>query len=221
MPAAGAGRRFGGEIPKQYLKLAGRPVIEHALAPFLADARCLGAVVAVAADDTRWPALRVAGHPKVRTVTGGAERRDSVAAGLAAVAAASGEPDPWILVHDAARPCVPRADLEALLDALRESPDGALRAAPVADTLKLDGGDGRVARTVPRERLWRALTPQAFRLRRLRAGLAAAAAATDEASAVEALGDRPRLVAGATTNVKITRPTDLEFARRVLQEEEG
>lgn len=219
MPAAGAGRRFGGETPKQYLELAGRPVIEHALAPFLADARCRGAVVAVAADDARWPALGVAAHPKVRTATGGAERRDSVAAGLAAVAAASGEPDPWILVHDAARPCVPRADLEALLDALRASPDGALLAAPVADTLKLDGGDGRVARTVPRERLWRALTPQAFRLRRLRAGLAAAAAATDEASAVEALGDRPRLVAGAPTNVKITRPTDLEFARRVLQEE--
>lgn len=216
LPAAGAGRRFGAELPKQYLPLAGRLVIEHALAPFLADHRCSGIVVAVAADDVRWPALAAASHPKVRTATGGAERRDSVAAGLDAIAAHVGGADPWVLVHDAARPCVPVTDLDALLGALRESPQGALLAAPLADTLKRDDGDGRVECTVPRERLWRALTPQAFRLRRLRAALAASVAATDESSAVEALGDRPRLVAGSTTNVKITRPTDLEFARGVL-----
>lgn len=216
LPAAGAGRRFGAELPKQYHPLAGRLVIEHALAPFLADGRCAGIVVAVASDDTRWPALAVAAHPKVHTTAGGAERRDSVAAGLESVAAHVGDADPWVLVHDAARPCVPAADLDALLDALRDSPDGALLAAPLADTLKRDDGGGRVECTVARERLWRALTPQAFRLRRLRAALAAGTPATDESSAVEALGDRPRLVVGSTTNVKITRPTDLEFARRVL-----
>lgn len=216
LPAAGAGRRFGAELPKQYHPLAGRLVIEHALAPFLADARCAGVVVAVAPDDARWPALAAASHPKVRTTAGGAERRDSVAAGLAVVAAHVGDADPWVLVHDAARPCMPAADLDALLAALADSPAGALLAAPLADTLKRDDGDGRVECTVPRERLWRALTPQAFRLQRLRAALAAGLSATDESSAVEALGDRPRLVAGSTTNVKITRPADLEFARRVL-----
>lgn len=218
LPAAGTGRRFGAELPKQYHPLAGRLVIEHALAPFLADPRCSGAVVAVAADDARWRTLAVASHPKVRSVQGGAERRDSVAAGLEAIAAAVGDADPWVLVHDAARPCVPAADLDALLAALGGSPDGALLAAPLADTLKRDDGGGRVECTVPRERLWRALTPQAFRLRRLRAALATGTAATDEASAVEALGDRPRLVTGSATNVKITRPADLEFARRVLTE---
>lgn len=216
LPAAGTGRRFGTGLPKQYQPLAGGLVIEHALAPFLADPRCVGAVVAIAADDVRWPALAAASHPKVCTVAGGAERRDSVAAGLAAVAARIGDADPWVLVHDAARPCVPPADLDALLGALDGSPDGALLAAPLADTLKREDGTGRVASTVPRDRLWRALTPQAFRLRRLQAALAAGTPATDEASAVEALGDRPRLVAGAPTNVKITQPTDLEFARRVL-----
>lgn len=202
-------------LPKQYLPLAGRTVIEHALAPFLADAACQGVIVALAPSDTRFAALTVARDPRVRSVTGGQERRDSVAAGLAALAGLVTD-DPWVLVHDAARPCLPAADLAALQEALADAPHGALLALPLVDTLKRATTDGTVEATVPRAGLWRAQTPQAFRLRRLAEALARSADATDEASAVEALGDRPRLVAGSPDNLKITAPADLVPAARQL-----
>ena len=207
------GARSG--LPKQYLPLAGRTVIEHALAPFLADPACRGVIVALAPGDVRFATLAVARDPRVATVSGGLERRDSVAAGLAALAARVDD-DPWVLVHDAARPCLPPADLTALLGSLPDSPAGALLAIPVVDTLKRAADDGAVAATVPRAGLWRAQTPQAFRLARLAAALASQPSATDEASAVEALGDRPRLVAGSPDNIKITAPADLAPAARQL-----
>jgi 2-C-methyl-D-erythritol 4-phosphate cytidylyltransferase len=219
MPAAGAGERMGtsgGSSPKQYRMLAGLTVIEHALAPFLADPRCAGIVVALRAADLHFQRLRLAADPRLATVTGGAERALSVAAGLRAVAAAVGTLDPWVLVHDAARPCLPAADLDSLLEALPGAPDGALLGVRLADTLKRADASGRVVATLPREGLWRAATPQAFRLRRLLAALAAAPSASDEASAVEALGDRPQLIAGSPLNVKLTTPADLAFAARVL-----
>ncbi len=216
VPAAGSGRRMGADAPKQYLTLAGATVLEHALAPFLADARCRGVVVALAAADARWESLPVARHAKVRTVPGGAERRDSVLAGLAALREQGAAAADWVLVHDAARPCLARADLERLLAALPDAPDGALLAVPVADTLKRADEAGRSAGTVDRRGLWRALTPQAAPLALLGDALAAAPGATDEASALEAVGRRPRLVPGAATNVKVTEPADLEFARLVL-----
>ncbi|MCZ8131321.1 MAG: 2-C-methyl-D-erythritol 4-phosphate cytidylyltransferase [Steroidobacteraceae bacterium] len=221
MPAAGRGRRMGGELPKQYLRLAGRTVVEHALAPFLADPRCVGIVVALSEDDPYWPTLRIVRHPKLATVVGGAERRDSVTAGLEAVAERTGGANPWVLVHDAARPCLGSGDLDALLDALADEPDGALLAVPVADTLKRADADGRVGTTVPREALWRAQTPQAFRLERLRAALADGRPATDEASAVERAGGRPRLVRGSASNLKLTEPGDVRIAARLLGDEEG
>ncbi len=216
VPAAGSGRRMGADTPKQYLTLAGATVVDHALAPFLSDARCRGVVVALAPGDPRWSSTASSRDPRVRTVDGGVERRDSVAAGLAAIAAQGGTDDDWVLVHDAARPCLARADLERLLDALPAAADGALLAVPVADTLKRADEEGRSAGTVDRRGLWRALTPQAARLGLLREALRAAPAATDEASALEAAGHRPRLVPGAATNVKVTEPADLEFARLVL-----
>ncbi|HXQ64794.1 MAG TPA: 2-C-methyl-D-erythritol 4-phosphate cytidylyltransferase [Steroidobacteraceae bacterium] len=216
MPAAGAGERMGTDPPKQYRRLGERTVIEHALAPFLADTRCVGLIVALRAGDTTFRELPPAADPRLATVTGGAERALSVARGLKAVAAAAGTSDPWVLVHDAARPCLPAADLEALLAALPDAPDGALLGVRVADTLKRTDASGRIVATLPRESLWRAATPQAFRLRRLLAALAAAPAATDEASAVEALGDRPQLIAGSPLNVKLTTPLDLAFAARIL-----
>jgi 2-C-methyl-D-erythritol 4-phosphate cytidylyltransferase len=216
VPAAGSGRRMGSGIPKQYLTVAGATVLEHALAPFLADARSRGAIVALAADDERWPRLPVARDPRVRAVVGGAERRDSVAAGLAGIAAAGGRDGDWVLVHDAARPCLANADLERLLAVLPDAPDGALLAVPVADTLKRADADGRVEQTVDRTGLWRALTPQAAQVGALRDALARAPSATDEASALEAIGLRPRLIAGSATNVKVTEPADLEFVRLVL-----
>jgi 2-C-methyl-D-erythritol 4-phosphate cytidylyltransferase/2-C-methyl-D-erythritol 2,4-cyclodiphosphate synthase len=221
VPAAGRGLRLGGgDGPKQYRRLAGRTVLEHALAPFLADRRCQGVVVALAADDTIFAALPVARDPRVLTVEGGAARRDSVAAGLAAIAVRAGGQDPWVLVHDAARPCLPPEDLERLLAALPGAPDGALLAVRMADTVKRQDADGRSAATVAREGLWRAQTPQAARLARLQAALAAAPAATDEASAIEATGGRPLLVPGSPANLKVTEPGDLELARRALGEGE-
>ncbi len=216
VPAAGSGRRMGGGPPKQYLGLAGRTVLEHALRPFLADPACRRIVVALAAGDRDFAALALAREPRVETVTGGSERADSVRAGLARVLGHAGDADPWVLVHDAARPCLPAADLARLLAALPGAADGALLAVPVADTVKRAGPDGRVAATVPRSGLWRAQTPQAFRLRRLLAALATAEAPTDEASAVEALGDRPLLVEGSPRNLKVTTPGDVGLAERFL-----
>jgi 2-C-methyl-D-erythritol 4-phosphate cytidylyltransferase/2-C-methyl-D-erythritol 2,4-cyclodiphosphate synthase len=143
-----------------------------------------------------------------------------VAAGLAWLGAQLADPDadPWVLVHDAARPCLPRQDLARLLAALDEAPDGALLAARIVDTVKRAGADGRVTATVAREGLYRAQTPQAFRLRRLAAALAAAPGATDEASAMEAAGAKPRLVAGSVENIKVTEPGDLGLAARLLGE---
>jgi 2-C-methyl-D-erythritol 4-phosphate cytidylyltransferase len=207
---------MGAETPKQYLTLAGETVLEHALAPFRTDPRCRGVVVALAPGDERWAALAVARDAKVRTVPGGAQRCDSVAAGLALLRADGASAGDWVLVHDAARPCLARADLERLLDALPASPDGALLAVPVADTLKRADESGRSSGTVDRRGLWRALTPQAAPLGVLQEALAGAPDATDEASALEATGRRPRLVPGAATNVKVTEPADLEFARLVL-----
>ena len=203
-------------VPKQYRTLAGATVLEHALAPFLADTRCRGAVVAIAAGDARWQDLAVAQDPRVTTVTGGRERRDSVAAAVAALHARLGPADPWVLVHDAARPCVSRSEIDALLAALPRAPDGALLALPVDDTLKQANAAGRVSATVPRTGLWRALTPQAFRLQRLAAALAAPGGASDEASAIEAQGGRPQLVVGSPGNIKLTAPADFGLAEQIL-----
>lgn len=218
MPAAGSGRRFGGATPKQYLTLGAASVIELALAPFVADMRCAGIVVALDPDDDRFARLDVARHPLLRTVTGGARRSDSVRLGLAAVDAAA---DAWVLVHDAARPCLPRTDLDTLLATLADHPVGGLLATPLADTLKRAGAAGEVVETPPRAGLWRALTPQMFRLgllqRALDAALAAGRDPTDEAQAVEWLGHAPQLVSGSAGNLKITTPADLAIAAAVLR----
>jgi 2-C-methyl-D-erythritol 4-phosphate cytidylyltransferase len=217
MPAAGSGQRFGPRLPKQYMPLAGRTVIECALGPFLADERCVQLIVALAAGDARFAALPVAREPRLHQVTGGARRCDSVLAALEAVAATE---DEWVLVHDAARPCVTRAEIDALLDAAAGDAVGALLALPLADTLKRGDALGRVMDTPPREALWRAQTPQAFRLASLRAALHAARAAnrtpTDEAQAMEWQGQCPRLVPGSALNLKITEATDLALAATIL-----
>ncbi|HXC58767.1 MAG TPA: 2-C-methyl-D-erythritol 4-phosphate cytidylyltransferase [Steroidobacteraceae bacterium] len=217
MPAAGSGLRFAADLPKQYLPLAGRTIIECALQPFLADGRCVQLVVALAAGDARFAQLPAAGNPRVSVVTGGAQRSDSVLAALLSIAAAD---DEWVLVHDAARPCVTRAEIDALLAAAKMDPVGALLAQPLADTLKRGAADGRVRETPARDALWRAQTPQAFRLGPLRTALTAARAAgrvpTDEAQAMEWQGQLPLLVSGSALNLKITEVTDLALAAMVL-----
>ena len=209
-------------MPKQYLPLAGRSLIEWALAPFLDDARCHGIIVALAPDDRRFATLPPARHPRLRTVAGGRERADSVRRALQALSAADGanESD-WVLVHDAARPCVSAVEIDALLDI---APDevGAVLAVPVADTLKRSDQRGLVSQTEDRTALWRALTPQMFRFGLLRSALDQASKSgrvpTDESQAVEWLGHQPRLVRGNTRNIKVTEPADLALAGFILSQ---
>ena len=221
IPAAGAGRRMASAIPKQYLPLAGRPVIAHTLEVLLNHPRLAGAVVAISPEDEWWPevvAAQTTDKP-VRAVAGGAERAHSVLNALDALAEQA-HPDDWALVHDAARPCLNGHDLDRLLTELADDRVGGLLAVPVAETLKQADPAGRVATTVDRSRLWRALTPQMFRLGLLRKALQEALArgqiVTDEAAAMEAAGFAPRLIAGRADNLKITRPEDLALAEFYL-----
>lgn len=207
-------------VPKQYLPLAGRSVIEWSLAPFLQLERAGGIVVVLADGDQRWSQTDLAGHAKITTTPGGAERMDSVLAGLKVLETCASGSD-WVLVHDAARPCLSSVELERLLTELADDEVGGLLAAPVVDTLKRADAQQRVDQTVPREQLWRALTPQMFRFELLQRALQSAVhnrvAVTDEAQAVEALGLRPKLIAGDADNIKITLPEDLPRAERILR----
>lgn len=220
VPAAGSARRMGAAVPKQYLTLAGRAVIEWSLAPFLAHSQVAAIVVVLPEQDQRWAQTDLAGHTKIITTTGGAERMDSVLAGLKALQTRAASDD-WVLVHDAARPCLAAAEVDRLVAELRDDPVGGLLAAPVVDTLKRADDSGRVAQTVSREKLWRALTPQMFRRdilqRALEGATARGIAVTDEAQAVEALGLRPKLVVGDADNIKITLPEDVLRAERILR----
>ena len=219
VPAAGSGRRFGGEVPKQYLQAAGKPLLRHALEALLAHPGIDGAVVALADGDARWPGWTTLHGKPVLACRGGAERADSVLAALAALPAGVAD-DALVLVHDAARPNLQAPDIGALLEAAAAHPDGAILAAPVRDTLKRADAEGRILATEPREALWRALTPQAFRrdllLRALQAARDAGIVATDEAMAVERLGCRPRLVEGREDNLNVTTPADLALADFLL-----
>ena len=221
IPAAGSGQRVGAALPKQYLPLAGRTVIEWSLAPFLAHPTCAGIVLVLAANDAHWPTLACHRDRRILTTIGGAQRSDSVRAGLAALESRCQDTD-WILVHDAARPCLPASDLQRLLDEVCNDAAGGLLAAPVVDTLKRADTTQRVAQTVSREHLWRAQTPQMFRHGVLSRALTRAAeqgvAVTDDAQAVELLGLQPRLVAGDADNFKITVSEDLQRAARILDQ---
>mgnify|MGYP001814982304 CR=1 FL=1 len=222
IPAAGAGRRIGAEIPKQYLQLGGRRVIEHTLEIFLEHPAIRGVVVALDPSDGLWGATSYAAHPAILRADGGAERCHSVMNALERLARRAGEDD-WVLVHDAARPCLRRADLDRLMDRLRAHPVGGLLGVPVRDTMKAADAEGRVRRTVPREGLWHAYTPQMFRLgllrRALRRVLDGGGLVTDDAAALEQEGLAPVLVEGHADNIKITRPEDLPLAELYLRQQ--
>lgn len=219
VPAAGSGRRFGGEVPKQYLQAAGKPLIAHVLDALLAHPGIDGVVVALAAGDPRWPGWSMLHGKPVVTCIGGGERADSVLAALRALPVGVAD-DELLLVHDAARPNLRADDVGKLIDAAMACAHGALLAAPVRDTLKRADADLCIVETYSREGLWRALTPQAFRVDLLRRALEAAKAdgviVTDEAMAVERLGLRPRLVEGREDNPKVTTPADLAMAEFLL-----
>lgn len=219
VPAAGRGERFGGARPKQYVPLLGRPVLSWSLATLLAEPSITGIVVALAPGDRRFARLPEARDRRVRHCPGGARRELSVANALAALEGEARDED-WVLVHDAARPCLHPDDLRALIDAVGRDPVGGLLALPLSDTLKAADPAGCSARTLPREGLWRALTPQMIRYGVLRRALALSIererTVTDEASAVEVLGMRPRLVAGRPDNIKVTLPGDRAMAAAIL-----
>ena len=220
VPAAGVGSRFGAALPKQYMQVDGEALVAHALRALLSHPAVEGVVVALAEGDAHWPGwTELQGKPVV-TCVGGESRADSVLAGLAALPA-SVRADDFVLVHDAARPNLSQADLQQLLERGRADPVGAILAAPVRDTLKLAGDDGGIDATQPRERLWRALTPQLFRRLQLSRALQAAhdagVAITDEAMAMERQGHRPLLVEGSEDNLKVTTPADLALMAFLLR----
>ena len=218
MPAAGSGRRFGHPLPKQYAPLCGRTVIEWALAPFLADVRCAGVVVAIATTDDHWQ-LIAPRLPSIEVAPGGAARSDSVRSALL-VLAGRARADDWVLVHDAARPCLTAADRDRLLQELGGHALGGLLATRASDTLKRAAENLSVAMTLDRTDLWRALTPQMFRYGPLCAALDAAKALeripSDEAQAFEWLGEHPALIEGSAANLKVTSLADLAFAEALL-----
>jgi 2-C-methyl-D-erythritol 4-phosphate cytidylyltransferase len=218
IPAAGSGSRFGTAVLKQYSPLAGKPMLYHSIERLLATPEVEIAFVVLAPGDAEfrrydWSAF---GSRLAPLYCGGASRRDSVLNGIVA-AASLVDPNDWILVHDAARPCLGKAELRRLMDAAGRDEVGGILAIPVADTLKRADDEHRIAATEPRDGLWRAQTPQMFRHSMLLRALREAEHVTDEASAVEALGYKPKLVEGSTKNLKVTFPADLDIADGILK----
>ena len=218
VPAAGSGSRFGSEKPKQYLDLLGRPLIYHTLAALTACPDIERVWVVLAPDDPWWPQYDWSGlGAKLETLRcGGATRAESVTNGLQAAAMVAADDD-WILVHDAARPCLSAAMLERLFTELADDPVGGILAVPVADTVKRADAEQRVAATEPRDGLWQAQTPQMFRYGQLQKSLKNEISVTDEAGAIEAAGLKPKLVRGDSTNLKVTWPADLALAAMILR----
>ncbi|THF66143.1 2-C-methyl-D-erythritol 4-phosphate cytidylyltransferase [Pseudothauera nasutitermitis] len=221
VPAAGSGTRMGADKPKQYLPLLGRPLIHHALATLCAAPDIDRVYVVLSVGDAEWMRhdWSALGPKLVPLFCGGPSRADSVLAGLRAISGEAAQSD-WVLVHDAARPCLAPWHIDKLVRELAHDEVGGLLAVPVADTLKQADGHRRVAATVPRDRLWQAQTPQMFRYVMLRRALESAHGVTDEASAIEAAGLHPRLIEGDATNLKVTFPLDLHLAEWILQNRE-
>ena len=224
VPAAGSGSRMGAlsgrALPKQYLPLAGKPLIWHALSTLCATPAIAAVFVVLAPDDAAWPEAEMTslgGRLHVLRC-GGETRAQSVTNGLRGMVSELGAiDDDWVLVHDAARPCLSVEMVERLIAEVGDDDAGGLLAVPVADTLKLCDEHGRARETVPRDGLWQAQTPQMFRHRLLLDALDFAPQVTDEASAIEALGLMPKLVAADIGNLKVTYPQDLQLAESILR----
>lgn len=224
LPAAGTGSRMGGELPKQYLQIAGATLLEHSLRALLGCACIAGVVVALHPQDSEASQLPVFQDPRVHTVTGAEQRSGSVLAGLDALQMLAAPPD-WVLVHDAARPCLQSTDIARLIDTVIAGNAGGILAEPIVDTVKQASADALVVRTLDRATLWRAQTPQMFRLNELRNALRQAQeqqqVVTDEASAMELAGYPVQLIVGPPGNLKVTVPADLALAAWYLQSTTG
>jgi 2-C-methyl-D-erythritol 4-phosphate cytidylyltransferase len=220
IPAAGYSVRFGGTTLKQYAHLLGMPVMAHSIAAVMRHDAVASVTVALAQDDGIFEQLIHPLYPAVQTVIGGDSRAQTVMNGLRFITRCYRDCE-WLLVHDAARPCLSSADLKRLLDKGLNSQAGAILAVPVNDTLKLADETGRIEQTVDRTHCWAAQTPQLFPIGALGLNLDSALSAglkpTDEASAMELAGVRPVLVEGSTSNIKITSTEDLALAEFILQ----
>jgi 2-C-methyl-D-erythritol 4-phosphate cytidylyltransferase len=234
IPAGGKGLRFGSQVPKQYMPVAGRPVLDHVLAAFLKTKVFKAVVVPVPPDDRRFDELALSNNDCVYSIQGGAERADSVQAGLDWIQAQGAHADDWVFVHDAARPLITQHELHGLVDAIESSTcPGVVLGIPAADTLKRvdqinpcpEESDSCIAETVDRTGLWHAMTPQVFRLGGLSEALQAAKQSglvvTDESQAMEANGRLPWLIRGRRSNIKLTYPEDLELIEALLSAREG
>lgn len=224
IPAAGVGKRMQVKHPKQYLRINNKTILEHTLACFSHNPLLAGIVVAVSAEDEYWPEIKIHSTVPVYQAEGGAERCFSVLNGLQYLSNKARAND-WVLVHDAARPCLRQSDIDALLKQVGNHSAGGLLGMPVADTLKFCGDNHRVKRTISRNNLWRALTPQMFRYGKLLKAMEVVVKyperITDEASAMEMAGYEPVMVEGSWDNIKITHPQDLYLAELILRSREN
>jgi 2-C-methyl-D-erythritol 4-phosphate cytidylyltransferase len=223
LPAAGIGRRMGSITPKQYLPVCGLPVLVHSINRLLAIEEIEHLVVVLQEEDVEWSELNLS-DPKMSTALGGNERFNSVLNGLDAIADRANADD-WVLVHDAVRPCLTLSDVKKLITELRDHEVGGLLATPIDNTVKQVDLENHVAKTVDRSDLWSALTPQMFRFGLLHKALSNAVSnelgVTDEASAIESLGLKPKIVVGSKSNIKITHEADLKVAELFLSSEDG
>ena len=218
IPAAGIGQRVGATIPKQYLPLLNKTIIEHSLQPFLDHPEISRVIVSLAENDQWFAELPIANHPKIETVIGGAERVDSVLAALEKI-----DVDDYVLVHDAARPCITSGDINKLIAIVKSTQQGAILASKVRDTMKRSDDANRIKHTVERENLWHALTPQMFINEQLINAINNSEQPekiTDEASALEMSGLPVRIVEGRSDNLKVTREEDLKLAAFYLSQGE-
>ena len=234
IPAGGKGLRFGSQVPKQYMTVAGRPVLDYVLAAFLKPKVFKAVVVPVPPDDRRFHELASSGNSCVCPIQGGTERAESVQAGLDWIQAQGADSDDWVFVHDAARPLITQYELHGLVDVIESSGcPGVVLGVPVADTLKRvdqislcpeESSDSCIAETVDRTGLWQAMTPQVFRLGELSDALQAAKQSglvvTDESQAMEANGRLPWLIRGRRSNIKLTYPDDIELIEALLSARE-
>lgn len=221
VPAAGVGSRMKADRPKQYLDIHGKTILEHTIDRLLSHPAISQVVVAVSDDDPYYAHLPIAQCDAVIRVSGGKERADSVLSALRFISQQI--QSDWVLVHDAARPCLSHQDIDALLAGCANHPTGGILATPVRDTMKRANDQQNIDHTVERNALWHALTPQMFKTERLTQALSAAltqgVSVTDEASALEWLGERPALILGCSSNIKVTQPEDLALAEFYLSRE--
>ena len=227
LPAAGIGARMGSNVPKQYLDCAGKPLICHSLELFQEITWVSKIVVTLAANDTWWPELCADKYSKCYIAPGGDSRAESVRNGLKAIADDAGNQETWVLVHDAARPCLTETDvlkLKAAILAQQNRHDyGVILADKIHDTVKKVDSEGRITSTEDRQYLWRAQTPQVFELQALLNALESATLEniTDEASAMEQSGVQPQVIQGNMTNIKVTTAMDLTLAELYLSQREN